>query len=72
MPPASPYGSAPPFAPSFILGRTTPPRSLRGHLMRRPIGQSCDVPVCHGRILLPARVGGDTAPTGSLPRHPCT
>eukprot|EP00962_Isochrysis_galbana_P006024 scaffold1631_cov101-Isochrysis_galbana.AAC.1 len=22
--------------------------------------------------LVPARVGGDTAPTGSLPRHPCT
>eukprot|EP00962_Isochrysis_galbana_P045468 scaffold17888_cov149-Isochrysis_galbana.AAC.9 len=36
------------------------------------LGQSCDVPVCHGRILLLARVGGDTAPTGSLPRHPCT
>eukprot|EP00962_Isochrysis_galbana_P031328 scaffold10206_cov100-Isochrysis_galbana.AAC.5 len=28
--------------------------------------------ICHGRILLLARVGGDTAPTGSLPRHPCT
>eukprot|EP00962_Isochrysis_galbana_P055068 scaffold26743_cov105-Isochrysis_galbana.AAC.2 len=30
------------------------------------------VPICHGRILRLARVGRDTAPTGSLPRHPYT